>query len=459
MPQALDEGVSSDVLAERSLIATICAPGAESVAANLLPTIRSEFFVDPRCRLIFEALEVLMEDEDPEVSSITLRDQLVLMGKSHLVGGIVGIGEVLASDELGRPELLVDILRRHWMARRLAEYGHRLMHSPESKEDPSTLASEIATDLVNMQMSQADRDETTAGDSIMDRFAHMLRFSDDQSSGKIAHFGIEKLDSGIIVANEDYVIVAARPGCGKTAMAVQMMCQSATKGVNSLFVSLELKKVEAEARIAAWWTGIGYGHLWAGKYGEDTAGRFNRVRDAANRIEVWHRPSGTDWSEIEAKIRRAVAVRGVKLVFIDYFTLIAKPRGGRSSSDAALWGELSGKIRRLAQSLGIAIVVLCQLNREGDGVKPRLKDLKETGQLEQDAQIVIGLWRGKSEKSGDMEAPYGRDGEVAHVESGDEVPFLVLLKNRNGNANLNLQLQFDGATNRFAEAVCVTRYE
>ena len=99
------------------------------------------------------------------------------------------------------------------------------------------------------------------------------------------------------------------------------------------------------------------------------------------------------------------------------------------------------------------------MNREGDGVKPKLKDLKETGQLEQDAQIVIGLYKSKSEKSGELEVPYGERGEVQRVESGEEVPFLTLLKYRNGDSSLNMQLQFDGATNRFAEAVCVSRYE
>ena len=459
MPGAVEDRLAQDSAAERSLLATLCAPGAEHIASTILPSIKRDYFVTPQHRVLFEALEAIIEDENPEVTSITLRDQLVLMGKADLVGGIAGIGEILSADEVARPENLVDILRRHWTTRRIAELGHKLMHSPAALEDPSALASEVATSLTNIQMSREDLDETPAGDAIMERLASMSRFTDDESSGKLVYFGIERLDQRIIVSSQDYVIIAARPGCGKTAKAVQMMCVTASKGIKCLFISLELKKVEAEARIAAWWTRVGYGYLWAGKYDTDTAGKFNRVRESANRIEVWHRPSGIEWAEVEAKIRRSVALCGVKVVFIDYFTLIAKPRGGRSSSDASLWAELSGKIRRIAQTLNIAIVVLCQLNREGDGVKPKLKDLKETGQLEQDAQIVIGLYKSKSEKSGELEVPYGERGEVQRVESGEEVPFLTLLKYRNGDSSLNMQLQFDGATNRFAEAVCVSRYE
>ena len=459
MPGAVEDRLAQDSEAERSLLATICAPGAEHIASTLLPSIKRDYFVTPQHRVLFEALEAIIEDESPEVTSITLRDQLVLMGKADLVGGIVGIGEILSADEVARPEVLVDILRRHWTTRRLAEIGHRLMHSPEAAENPNALASEVATTLTNIQMTRADLDESPAGDSIMERLASMSRFANDESSGKLAFFGIERADQRIIISSQDYTIIAARPGCGKTALAVQMMCSSAAKGVKSLFVSLELSKVEAEARIAAWWTRIGYGYLWAGKYETDTASRFNRIRESANNIYVWSRPSGTEWSEVEAKIRRAVAHNGVRLVFIDYFTLIAKPRGNSSASDASLWGELSSKIRRLGQMLNISIVLLCQLNRDGDGSKPRLRDLKETGQLEQDAQIVIGLWKGKSEKSGELEVPYGKNGETQRVESGEAVPFMALLKYRNGDTNLDMQLQFDGPTNRFAEAVCVSRYE
>lgn len=316
-------------------------------------------------------------------------------------------------------------------------------------EDHLAALADLSQAAINLTAGDLD-EETPAGEEILGMIERGERFALDQATGKLLYFGIEALDEHIPGSAQNLCIIAARPGKGKTALLVQSLCATAKAGIPSLFVSLELPKVEALARITSHFTNVKSGSLWAGTYGSGTEGAMRLHRDSANQITVWAAPSQTPWIRIEAKIRGAVIRKGVKVVAIDYFGLIGRPEAGKNSNPYYEAAKLSGQIRALAQSLNICILLLCQLNREGAEGEPGMEDLRETGQLEQDAQTILALWTAK---------PKGSDRDVAERMQGVikasavESPMLKVLKNRNGRAGEKWAVDFDGATNRF-EVLC-----
>lgn len=291
---------------------------------------------------------------------------------------------------------------------------------------------------------------STAKDDLESYLETNKRFAIDQSSGKLVFFGIPTLDVNVRASVQNIVIVAARPGVGKTAFLIQSLLETIVSGNQScLFVSLELPKVEALSRIAAYLTNTPQGKFWAGTYSEQDKAIIYSKADSTAKLLIWESPSRTAWSKIEAKIRHSVLHHQIRVVGIDYFGLIGKPDMGRKAQAYELAAELSGRIRALCQELNIAIILLCQLNREGADGMPGMEDLRETGQLEQDAQVILALWKTETKQPSEIEI---KTGLATNLQKTDGViTQLKVLKNRNGRAGSVSQLLFDGAVNSFAQ--------
>ena len=352
-------------------------------------------------------------------------------------------------DGLGRKILELSQRRRAWRV-----FGKASEDVIDPMQDQGEVIQQAAQDVLQIMTGGGD-DPTPAGEDIWAMMDRGERFTDDQHSSKLAWFGIPELDADIRGGSGELVIIAARPGKGKTALLVQTLSQTVMdrtvqdpdtgyreelEGHNCLFVSLELPKKEVHARIASWFTKHRSGKFWAGRYGEAEKSVITQNKVAMNRLWVWAAPSRTPWSRIEAKIRGAVIRRGVRIVAIDYFGLIGRPEPQKGSNPYYQAGELSGQIRSLAQQLGVCIVLLCQLNREGAEGEPGMEDLRETGSLEQDAQGILALY---TEVGATVPKWKGNGADPTHKT------LLKVLKNRNGRCGAKLELEFDGSINHF----------
>jgi len=115
-----------DLVAERSLIATLCAPGAEDALEDILPQLQPDHFMDPAHRAMWTAIQCLHDRCEPEINAVVLRDELARHAQLDRVGDFSGIIEILSGEEVGRPQVLADILIRHRQARLLMRAGERL---------------------------------------------------------------------------------------------------------------------------------------------------------------------------------------------------------------------------------------------------------------------------------------------------------------------------------------------
>jgi replicative DNA helicase len=438
LPSKLPE----DLDAEKSILATLatCLGGhyelAEAHEAMLM--LRPEHFVHPHHRMIFEAMLKLYHGGG-EIGLLTIKATLDGQNKLEQVGGLTGIGEILMSEMVGDPMILATRLCEVWKSRDAGKTGAVLARKAfRCFGDPSEIIAE-AMDALSKLSQDGIKAKITSRGRIIERARRGEAFC-AKGTEELARFGLPSFDEAIEASAEHVVIVAARPSVGKSAIAIQVQWETALKGIPSLLISLEMNEDETDSRTGAWFTGQEQRAFRSGKYSHHTCAELESVQAELDMMHEWVHPSGVPWSQIEAAIRDAVRKVGVRVVLIDHLTLIAKPDLGKNANDAACWTSISRSVKRLAQELKICFVNICQLNRAGEGVEPKLSDLKETGGWEEDANAVIMLYPKDPKATEDVYAP--KKAVLAKVA-----------KNRSGSSGWRRELDFFGAQSRFVEVV------
>lgn len=430
----------------------------EASAHRALSEVPVSAITDKMSSNYYQAIKRIYKRGDlPEMDLVRL--ELQSMGIDDWIPYLVKFSEASPAsspDGLGRK--LVELAQRRQAWRVFGRASEDVLDPMQDHGDTIQQAAQKALEI----LAGGGDEPTPAGDDILELMDGCQRFTDDQHSSKLGWFGVPELDQDIRASSGELVIIAARPGKGKTALLVQTLSSTVIDrditdpettytehldGHNCLFVSLELPKKEVHARIASWFTLHRSGKFWAGRYGDEQKRIILEHRAAMNRLFVWAAPSRTPWSRIEAKIRGAVIRKGIRVVAIDYFGLIGRPELQKGANPYYQASELSGMIRSLAQQLGVCIILLCQLNREGAEGEPGMEDLRETGSLEQDAQTILALYTEVGASDPNWKAKKG-----APKPLGPQKTLLKVLKNRNGRCGAKLELDFDGSVNHFTKS-------
>lgn len=287
------------------------------------------------------------------------------------------------------------------------------------------------------------------GDLLMDSFNGKAFMSEDDAMHMV-RFGLPKIDSHLVSNPGSLGVIAGKTSTGKTTFAVQALIKTALAGHRSLIFSLEMTKEEIGARWVANYRDVDSYEVMRGKVGEpqavkDREAHYVDALNLATETLVVSDGTCTSFDSICKVIRREVQVHGVKVVFVDYFTLVNPPdTHTRNANVAYILGQMSKGFKALAKELMISIVLISQFNREvDDGEEPYLKHLRETGQLEQDANWVVLLWT--EQKSYEMD-----QNRVVNVK---------VEKNRSGKRNVRCSADFTPATGRFIEKEMATGSE
>jgi replicative DNA helicase len=188
----------------------------------------------------------------------------------------------------------------------------------------------------------------------------------------------------------ELVVLAARPGLGKTALALQFAADTARKGATVAFFSLEMTGMEVALRLATQHAGVPL----HGPKEHVTA--LEGIHGLAARLHVYESTDAGTMEKIEARCRLLHAGKdGLGLVVIDYLQLITPPPESRRDHRERQVADMSRQLKLLAQSLGCPVMLLAQLNRESEkaGRRPQLADLRESGSIEQDADRVWFLYQ------------------------------------------------------------------
>lgn len=255
--------------------------------------------------------------------------------------------------------------------------------------------------------------------------------------------GFKDLDNtlGGGMFNAGLYIVGARPGMGKTTLAINIAENIARRGKTVLFISLEMGKVQITAKRIALKTRLDYTKLMSGGYGGDEAETISRAN--AELANVPFLLSDTSLCRVSDIERMAKKISGLSCVVVDYFGLLTAEEGSATRSRYEDTTILSKSLKLLAKRLNIPLLLLSQLNRETNNranKRPYLSDLRDTGALEQDADCVILLHR---------EEYYKKD-DPAYTPPAVESIELIVAKNRHGDTRVCPML-WDGKTGAINE--------
>lgn len=241
--------------------------------------------------------------------------------------------------------------------------------------------------------------------------------------------GFPKLDNCMGgLEGGDVIVIGARPAVGKSAFVTQILSQMAQDGKRVLLYNLEMLEAQVYERVLARLSGISLTRIRRGKaFLGDEKERFSAANEKLRKLDIWISSGAKSVSEIRSECRHM----GADCIVIDYLQLVRTDR--RYSNRASEVGDVSKSIKALAMELNRPIIVLSQLNRASEGrqrPEPTMAELRESGDIEQDASVVILLWN-QNEKDSSQKG-------------------LKVEKNRQGQ-QLRMGLAFDGGSMDFRE--------
>ena len=405
----------------------LCLTGdssAVSVAVNFLPV--PECFYYPDNVLIYSAIKAL-ESAKKGVDLLTVQNYLKDTGKLEEVGGIYHLTKLLMGVVTSAyHEDHCKIIYEKYVLRELIRVSHEAIAQAMSGEaDPFQLTDQTGTAVNNILGKVSFDDPKHISDVVSDTLMEIEVQKQSGSSLLGISTGFSELDEATLGwAKTDMIVIAARPSQGKTALALNLAENAALAGHPVLFVSLETPSNMLVKRMLSSKSKLKFRSILTANL-DDTqnkylAGQFNHYADMKMHIE----DKTFALEVLKRKIRKWNKKNPHGVVFIDYLQLIKVPSSGNREQAVA---TISRELKELAMELEIPIIALAQLNRQANTTadkKPDLIHIRESGQIEQDANIILGIW-------------------WETCDDGQLKLWLCVLKNKNGTLQ-NIQMKFAG---------------
>lgn len=421
----------SDAQAEKSLIGSICL--VPNVLDEIGVSVIAEDFNDPRNAIMFRTAH-RMYDSGKVLDALTLADELRATGELDQAGGDAWIVECMeAVPHAAHARFHAGIVAEKSQRRRLSVVGTQAVeaaHDLSREVDDSIADTEIR--LSKILERRAGNETTDIGAILADA---LVGIREGKGRGLTTGFtAVDQIVNGFVPQN--LVIIAARPSIGKTAFATNMAHNVTCRGIPVGLLTLEQAPTEIAERLLSSQARMAVSDMRSTGL---TEAQVDSLLTAANDLSKL--PLIIDGCQyrgiaaIEASARLMARRSGIKLLIVDYLQLIAGQE--RRDSREQEVAEISRRLKWLAKTLQIPVIALAQLNRESEkrtDKKPKLSDLRESGAIEQDADVVILLHRDE------FYDPAVNPGQA----------IVIVSKNRNGRTG-EAQLQFQGNLMQFRD--------
>ncbi|WP_367341463.1 replicative DNA helicase [Limosilactobacillus sp.] len=407
-------------------------------------------------QIMYQAM-VNLDDRDEKIDPITIRDELTRENQLANVGGIKYVAELAgAVPTAANVEYYAKIVRDKATARRLIEAAQNIIdQSYEGKEAVADL-----TDNAEQSIMQVAEDQNTGGfqnmnDLVDSSLNHIEELTKDHSDVTGISTGYKQLDEITTGLHPDeFIVIAARPAMGKTAFALNLAQNVAIRGENTVVAifSLEMGAESLVDRMLCAEGRINSQHLRTGNLtNEEVTNLWNVSGTLANTRMFIDDTPGIKVSEIRAKCRRLKKEQGsLSLIVIDYLQLI---EGGNAENRQQEVSMISRQLKKLAKELSVPVIALSQLSRgveQRQDKRPVLSDIRESGSIEQDADIVSFLYRDDYYDRDDNEEDPDEGGQPADEDDQPSVSQveLIIEKNRSGPRG-TVNLMFNKTCNKF----------
>ena len=436
---AIDYGsrtMPHDDVAEQSVLGGMLL--SKDAIADVVESLRASDFYKPAHETIYEAILSLYGHGSP-ADAITVADELKKRGELTRVGGAAYIHTLIASvPTAANAQYYAEIVKEHAIMRRLIEAGTKIAQLGYANEtEVDTLVDQAQAEIYAVTDGNAKEDYVSFSEALEETINEI----DANSNRPDGVYGVptdfiefDELTGGL--HGGQMIVIAARPGVGKSTLALDIARSAAIHHqMTTVFFSLEMSRTELAMRILSAEGKISMGRLKKGDL--DTEGWTN-LATLQGRIDsaplfIDDSPNMT-LMEIRAKCRRLKQRNDLKLVVLDYLQLMSS--GKKVESRQQEVSEFSRSLKLLAKELDVPVIALSQLNRGSEqrtDKRPMVSDLRESGSIEQDADMVILLHR---------EDMYNPDSE--RVGEAD----MIIAKHRGGPTR-TIPLAFSGKYSRF----------
>lgn len=414
--------------AEAAVLGAILLDNAYLAPAS--ERLRPDDFMIPQNQRIFSAM-LLMDRKGVPIDVISLSEELGDEGLSA-AGGVAYISGL--SDGLPKLTNIVhytQIVKEKSGLRKIALAASVFQESALSGEALSTVLEKAETDIAQIREgAEATDNSPVSMKSLMsESYAAFERVSvgDRAIVGESTGYPeLDELTAGWIAG--DLVVIGARPSMGKSALAMEFFRRHSDRGLPCLFLSLEMSRVSVAMRLACMVARIDNQKLRTGHCDEEDT---RKLRDATVRIANWPSyiadPPRMSASKIVRTVRHYGEQHGVKLVIVDYLQLVTARAENRTQEVSAVSRALKEAAKALGRISGGTVIALSQLARI-KGNRPQLADLRESGSIEQDADLAMFLWnKTKDVKTGQAD-PHEKFLEIAKQRNGPTgtIPMMFL---------------------------------
>lgn len=424
--EQLSEDRTDDSLigAERSTIGAMLLDGR--VVEDVKALVKPSDFLDPRLEAICETIFEQHQREKP-VDVISVGTRMRTKGKFSGSFGEVLLHELVGEVPTARnADHYASIVAGGSSRRRMRQAGLKLISAADDPSIDMLHAIEDGRELLDDAMPRT-LEQLPVG-AYLDEFFAALQ--EEQTFIRTPWPDLDSIIDGWKPGR--LVVIGARPATGKTVVGVQIGAVAAQFG-DAIYFSAEMSRHEVMVRLFSMLGGVRLKGLETGKLSPEENVRLEQTRALVSRLGFHVDDRATTWDEIEAAAWDLARKGNLKLIVVDYLSLYRD--GGQHENTRVDVNAMSRRAKILSQRLGITVVLLQQLNRgadkRGDNMPPSMTDLKDTGNLEQDADVVILLHQGTQRNR--VNKQLERDGSLHQI----------VVKQRNGPTG-SIETEFQG---------------
>ncbi len=444
--------IPHNIEAEQSVLAAcmLNRDAIDEVATKLTP----ECFFRPAHQAIFTGMMDLHSRNLP-IDQISLAENLRASGQLEAAGGKAYLVE-LADNTFALTNWInhTDIVKRTFVLRELIYASARITAlAYDAPDDLDEVVESAEKTLFNVTEKRVSSSFSSINSLLYQAFEEITKLASQQShmAGVPSGFtDVDNLFHGF--RGGDLIILAARPGVGKTSFALNLAVNAAKAGCPTAFFSLEMSASQLVQRILCSEAQIGLEKVRGGFLGESDWQSMADAMQRLSNIELYidDTPS-LSILEARAKARRELHGKQNGLIVVDYLQLMQPPQARKDGNRAVEVGEISRGLKVLAKEMNMPVIALSQLSRaiemRGQKKRPMLSDLRESGSIEQDADIVMFIDRSMDE----MEA------ESEHRPSLGTAN-LIVAKHRNGPTR-DITLSWTASNTTFGNYIDESHYE
>ena len=361
--------------------------------------ISASDFYHPANRVIYSAISDMKIMNTVAVDQVTLYDYLQKKSLSEKAGGAAYLAELSDAYTIySNIEYYAKLIKETSVRRALIQTSSNISSDAyEESIDVFDLiqSSERRLSEISINSNPETAESYKVANKLSDVIGVMLEKLEGEYKNENVETGIDLLDKYTNggFQKSDYIIVAARPSVGKTAFAVSLIRNIIKKNKSVAFFSLEMPSTQIITRLLSCTSRVELSKLFTGNLTEREVSHINSAADKIFQSELYlvDEPN-MKLSDLRSRARMLVREKKIEIIFIDYIGLIESGLDIRTPRHEQV-GYISKALKQLARELNIPVVVLCQVSRDTADQEPQLNNLRDSGSIEQDADLVMFIHR------------------------------------------------------------------